>query len=457
MDSPQRICNNTLKTVKIDDFNETYLTIFYTVIATITTLWAIIGNILVITSVSIYAKLQSLQNYYIVSLALADLIISVFVFPLYIVNIVMDYWPFGKIMCNVWMTSEITACTVSVWNLASIALDRYNAIADPLHYAQTQTMKRFSCITACVWILPLVLAIFVMTSLTNGWTMSMYDENIKTCKTPGDIILTSVGIILLVVMFLLPFISMCVMYGRIYVIARRHIRKHYKKWMPVLNKQQKEYKQEEKKEISDSLLKKEQGDNSESNEKSRTRPKLVSQSSQISFTRDGFEITTEYLRSISKEDPNNSLSNSLNQLNNITSTEKTSFTNNESQEKNIGNSYDQAKNGKNKKKSRFHQQPVRCICHRKEKRVLYMMLTVLGVFFICWLPVSLFHLCAQLLRYNSMDDSFHRVEHFTAWMGYSNSAFNPIIYTIFNPDFRNAFKKILTFQACCHCRQILKS
>lgn len=37
------------------------------------------------------------------------------------------------------------------------------------------------------------------------------------------------------------------------------------------------------------------------------------------------------------------------------------------------------------------------------------------------------------------------------WLGYSNSAFNPIIYSIFNTEFREAFKKILTsrYPLCC--------
>ena len=43
------------------------------------------------------------------------------------------------------------------------------------------------------------------------------------------------------------------------------------------------------------------------------------------------------------------------------------------------------------------------------------------------------------------------------WLGYSNSSFNPIIYSIFNSEFREAFRKILTQRlplssaACCCC------
>ena len=36
---------------------------------------------------------------------------------------------------------------------------------------------------------------------------------------------------------------------------------------------------------------------------------------------------------------------------------------------------------------------------------------------------------------------------FFFWLGYSNSSVNPILYTIFNEEFRRAFMRILGFKS----------
>lgn len=60
-----------------------------------------------------------------------------------------------------------------------------------------------------------------------------------------------------------------------------------------------------------------------------------------------------------------------------------------------------------------------------------------GVFIICWLPFFITHIV----------NTYWQVppELYTAftWLGYVNSAVNPIIYTTFNIEFRKAFIKIL--------------
>ncbi|CAL8261933.1 unnamed protein product [Boreogadus saida] len=68
-------------------------------------------------------------------------------------------------------------------------------------------------------------------------------------------------------------------------------------------------------------------------------------------------------------------------------------------------------------------------------------LEMFGVFIICWLPFFLTHVlkahcgtacCVPPTLYSSV-----------TWLGYLNSAVNPVIYTTFNIEFRKAFQKIL--------------
>ncbi len=72
----------------------------------------------------------------------------------------------------------------------------------------------------------------------------------------------------------------------------------------------------------------------------------------------------------------------------------------------------------------------------------------MGVFLICWVPFFCVNIVAAFCKTCIPPIVFK----FLTWLGYSNSAFNPIIYSIFNLEFRLAFQKILTSQRCCGCR-----
>lgn len=80
----------------------------------------------------------------------------------------------------------------------------------------------------------------------------------------------------------------------------------------------------------------------------------------------------------------------------------------------------------------------------KERRAARTLGIIMGVFVVCWLPFFLMYVikpfCASCCPSN-------RLINFITWLGYINSALNPIIYTIFNLDFRRAFKKLLGLKA----------
>uniref|UniRef100_A0A915LBN3 G-protein coupled receptors family 1 profile domain-containing protein n=1 Tax=Romanomermis culicivorax TaxID=13658 RepID=A0A915LBN3_ROMCU len=65
----------------------------------------------------------------------------------------------------------------------------------------------------------------------------------------------------------------------------------------------------------------------------------------------------------------------------------------------------------------------------------------MGVFLICWLPFFIANIVQSLC--NCISSSIFTT---LTWFGYANSLANPIIYQIFNKDFRTAFKKILLCQ-----------
>ena len=72
---------------------------------------------------------------------------------------------------------------------------------------------------------------------------------------------------------------------------------------------------------------------------------------------------------------------------------------------------------------------------------------VMGSFIICWSPFIVMNIiyvtCQSCIVQPAMPTT-------AKWLHYSNSAMNPIIYTVMNRAFRNAFRKIM-------CRQLLNS
>lgn len=76
----------------------------------------------------------------------------------------------------------------------------------------------------------------------------------------------------------------------------------------------------------------------------------------------------------------------------------------------------------------------------KERRAARTLGIIMGVFVICWLPFFLMYVILPFCESCCPTDKF---KNFITWLGYINSGLNPVIYTIFNLDYRRAFKRLL--------------
>lgn len=69
-----------------------------------------------------------------------------------------------------------------------------------------------------------------------------------------------------------------------------------------------------------------------------------------------------------------------------------------------------------------------------------------GAFLFCWTPFFVVHTTRALCETCEIS---HYLMSTVTWLGYVNSALNPIIYTVFNAEFRRFFHKIL-HSTCCY-------
>ncbi|XP_022918264.1 octopamine receptor beta-2R isoform X2 [Onthophagus taurus] len=119
---------------------------------------AILGNLLVIISVMRHRKLRVITNYFVVSLALADLLVAMFVMTFNASVQIFNRWLFGFFMCDVWNSLDVYFSTASILHLCCISVDRYYAIVRPLKYTLSMTKRVVAIMLLITWISPAIIS-----------------------------------------------------------------------------------------------------------------------------------------------------------------------------------------------------------------------------------------------------------------------------------------------------------
>ncbi len=89
---------------------------------------------MVMISFKMDKQLQTISNYFLFSLAVADTIIGSISMPLFTLYILQQSWTLGRTVCDAWLSVDYLASNASVLNLLIISFDRYFSVTRPLTY-----------------------------------------------------------------------------------------------------------------------------------------------------------------------------------------------------------------------------------------------------------------------------------------------------------------------------------
>lgn len=117
---------------------------------------SIFGNSMVCLAVICQRDMRTVTNFYIVNLAVADLLVSLICLPVNAINGVSMVWLFGSSMCKFFGFFPMVSLCVSIFTLMMIAVDRYLAICRPLKFQISAT--RVTVVVAIIWVVSFTLA-----------------------------------------------------------------------------------------------------------------------------------------------------------------------------------------------------------------------------------------------------------------------------------------------------------
>ncbi len=189
----------------------TLISIMVTVLAVLTAG----GNLLVMVSFKMDTQLQTVSNYFLLSLAVADFFIGLFSMPLYTVYLLLDRWPLGSIICDTWLSMDYTMSNASVANLLLISFDRYFSVKRPLTYRAKRTPQRAAIMISCAWVISAVL----WTPWIFAWPYIEGHRTVPNDECYIQFLTTNqyITVITCFAAFYLPVLIMCILYFKIYM------------------------------------------------------------------------------------------------------------------------------------------------------------------------------------------------------------------------------------------------
>lgn len=85
------------------------------------------------------------------------------------------------------------------------------------------------------------------------------------------------------------------------------------------------------------------------------------------------------------------------------------------------------------------------VSQQRQKRIVRMLVIVVVLFAVCWLP---YHILFLYIDFGQPEMTYSILSAImsTQWFIYSNSVCNPIVYAVFNANYRREFSRMLRCQ-----------
>ncbi|XP_013419306.1 dopamine receptor 2 isoform X1 [Lingula anatina] len=398
-------------------------------------LLTVVGNLLVITAIVKERYLRANTNYFLVSLAVADLVVGSIVMPFSIaLEIRSGRWVYGKLWCDLWHSFDVLGSTASILNLCVISMDRYWAITDPIKYPHRMSSRRVCILIALVWIC----------SGSISFPAIMWWRAVDPVLPDTVCLFTEDTAYLLIssaISFYTPLVIMLYVYWKIYRAAAeqlRSLRHGSKSVVSGINGQKLTLRIHRggARPGATSLL------------MMNVRKNLSIYTPAIAETNDFSPIKPRYLRNGCHNQSNkrNTTNNNLS-IEDDTASVNSAFIENQNENEDDNAPVSDIHSPAKFIRKRLKQFVIKTKLSKvaRERKAAKTLGIVIGVFIICWLPFFaanlLYGICGTCVLH---PDIIFPV--FT-WLGYINSGMNPIIYALSLKDFRRAFSRILC--VCC--------
>lgn len=184
----------------------------------LTLIFGLVGNVMVILVVLKIRTMHTSTNCYLVSLAVADLVLLTFASMPTLVEcfLIVDQYAFGSVGCSVMVFAQYLAVNVSSLTITAFTVERYVAVCRPMRIQSLCTVRRAKRIIGGLWLFGTVYSSPWLWLATTTQVHLAHGVNIYQCtfKLPRNQYLVYYMIDLLV-FYVLPLVVTCSLYALI--------------------------------------------------------------------------------------------------------------------------------------------------------------------------------------------------------------------------------------------------